>query len=90
MGVRTTVVVGGVDNMTQAIALSKRPHVVVGTPGRILDHLENTKGFHLRGLKYLVRRPRSACRWLGDGTCSRGSCACVGDGRGGPAAASGL
>ena len=55
IGVRTTVIVGGVDNMTQAIALSKRPHIVVGTPGRIVDHLENTKGFHLRALKYLVR-----------------------------------
>ena len=24
------------------------------TPGRLVDHLENTKGFHLRTLKYLV------------------------------------
>jgi ATP-dependent RNA helicase DDX47/RRP3 len=28
--------------------------VVVGTPGRLLDHLSNTKGFNLRTLKYLV------------------------------------
>jgi len=55
IGVRTAVIVGGVDNMTQAIALSKRPHIVIGTPGRIVDHLENTKGFHLRTLKFLVR-----------------------------------
>jgi len=26
----------------------------VGTPGRLVDHLENTKGFSLRSLKYLV------------------------------------
>ena len=26
----------------------------VATPGRLLDHLQNTKGFHLRQLKYLV------------------------------------
>ncbi|KAI4099538.1 MAG: hypothetical protein L6R37_005929 [Teloschistes peruensis] len=38
----------------QAIALGKKPHVVVATPGRLLDHLENTRGFSLRGLKYLV------------------------------------
>ena len=38
----------------QAIALGKRPHIVVATPGRLLDHLENTKGFSLRQLKYLV------------------------------------
>ena len=38
----------------QAIALGKKPHIVVATPGRLLDHLENTKGFSLRNLKYLV------------------------------------
>lgn len=38
----------------QAIALGKKPHIVVATPGRLLDHLENTKGFSLRSLKYLV------------------------------------
>lgn len=37
----------------QAIALGKKPHIVVATPGRLLDHLENTKGFSLRNLKYL-------------------------------------
>jgi ATP-dependent RNA helicase DDX47/RRP3 len=40
--------------MSQSIALSKRPHVVVATPGRLMDHLENTKGFSLKALKYLV------------------------------------
>ena len=28
--------------------------MVVGTPGRVVDHLSNTKGFSLRGLKHLV------------------------------------
>lgn len=27
----------------------------VGTPGRLADHLSNTKGFSLHALKYLVR-----------------------------------
>lgn len=55
MGVRCAVVVGGMDNMvTQSIALSKKPHIIVATPGRLQDHLENTKGFSLRNLKYLV------------------------------------
>ena len=40
--------------MSQSIALSKRPHIIVATPGRLMDHLENTKGFSLRTLKYLV------------------------------------
>jgi ATP-dependent RNA helicase DDX47/RRP3 len=42
------------DMVSQSIALSKRPHIVVATPGRLLDHLENTKGFSLKYLKYLV------------------------------------
>lgn len=51
---QTAVVVGGLDMVTQAMALAKRPHVVVATPGRLVDHLENTKGFHLKTVKYLV------------------------------------
>ena len=54
MAARTTCVVGGLDMTPQAVALARRPHVVVATPGRLLDHLENTKGFSLRALKYLV------------------------------------
>ena len=54
MGANSVCVVGGVDMASQAIALARNPHVVVATPGRLLDHLQNTKGFHLRQLKYLV------------------------------------
>lgn len=54
IGARCATIVGGMDMMSQSIALSKRPHVVVATPGRLQDHLENTKGFSLRGLQYLV------------------------------------
>ncbi|KAK7248883.1 hypothetical protein SO694_00042229 [Aureococcus anophagefferens] len=38
----------------EALALAKLPHVVVATPGRLVDHLENTKGFSLRTCKCLV------------------------------------
>ena len=40
--------------MQQVLEIAKRPHVIVATPGRILDHLQNTKGFHLNNSKYLV------------------------------------
>ncbi|GMH42031.1 hypothetical protein BSKO_09950 [Bryopsis sp. KO-2023] len=46
--------VGGVDKMAQAVALGRGPHVIVGTPGRVVDHLTNTKGFSLSKLKHLV------------------------------------
>jgi ATP-dependent RNA helicase DDX47/RRP3 len=54
ISVRCAVIVGGMDHTTQAIALGKKPHIIVATPGRLMDHLENTKGFSLRSLKYLV------------------------------------
>ncbi|XP_022157139.1 DEAD-box ATP-dependent RNA helicase 10-like [Momordica charantia] len=54
IGIKCAVLVGGVDMVQQAINLAKRPHIVVGTPGRLVDHLTNTKGFSLRILKYLV------------------------------------
>ncbi|EGG02392.1 uncharacterized protein MELLADRAFT_75483 [Melampsora larici-populina 98AG31] len=54
IGVKTVVIVGGMDMMSQAIALSKRPHVIVATPGRLHDHLEHTKGFSLRNLQFLI------------------------------------
>uniref|UniRef100_F6H9R1 DEAD-box ATP-dependent RNA helicase 10 n=1 Tax=Vitis vinifera TaxID=29760 RepID=F6H9R1_VITVI len=54
IGLKCAVLVGGVDHTQQAIALAKRPHIVVGTPGRLMDHLSNTKGFSLRTMKYLV------------------------------------
>ncbi|KAJ1502546.1 ribosomal RNA processing protein [Coelomomyces lativittatus] len=36
------------------MSLSKKPHIIVASPGRLQDHLEHTKGFHLGQLKYLV------------------------------------
>ena len=54
IGARAAPLVGGVDMTAQAIALSRRPHVLVGTPGRVVDHLSNTKGFSLKTLKHLV------------------------------------
>ena len=40
--------------MAQAISLAKKPHIVIATPGRLSDHLANTKGFTLKHLEYLV------------------------------------
>uniref|UniRef100_A0A0D9X2G9 RNA helicase n=1 Tax=Leersia perrieri TaxID=77586 RepID=A0A0D9X2G9_9ORYZ len=54
IGLQRSVLVGGIPWTIQTISLAKRPHVVVGTPGRLLDHLTNTKGFSLNKLKYLV------------------------------------
>jgi len=54
MGATSLCIVGGVPVTQQSIALGRNPHIIVATPGRLLDHLTNTKGFNLRNLKYLV------------------------------------
>ncbi|OMP03414.1 hypothetical protein CCACVL1_02435 [Corchorus capsularis] len=54
ISLKCAVLVGGMDQMQQKIAIGKRPHIIVGTPGRLLDHLKTTKGFSLSMLKYLV------------------------------------
>ncbi|CAL1708683.1 unnamed protein product [Somion occarium] len=54
IGVRCAVVVGGLDMQSQMVALAKKPHIVIATPGRLQDILENMKGFSLRNIKFLV------------------------------------
>ena len=48
-------VVGGMDMMAQAQELRNRPHVVIATPGRIVDHLRSSSGeWDLSRVKFLV------------------------------------
>lgn len=54
ISLRVCVLVGGLDMGAQMVELAKKPHVIVATPGRILDHLEHTKGFSLVSLNFLV------------------------------------
>jgi len=54
MRLRTCVVVGGRDTHYQSKDLDKRPHVVIATPGRLADHIENNSTFSLGKIKYLV------------------------------------
>ena len=42
------------DMVSQAMMLAKKPHILVATPGRLVDHFKNTKGFNLKSLKFLV------------------------------------
>ncbi|KAL3079019.1 hypothetical protein niasHS_014801 [Heterodera schachtii] len=54
IGLNVCTIVGGIDMTSQTLSLAKRPHIIVATPGRLVDHLENTKGFDLRTVKFLV------------------------------------
>lgn len=52
-GIRTAVLYGGENFERQLYALRKKPHVVVGTVGRILDHIER-KTLKIKSLRTLV------------------------------------
>ncbi|KAL1490006.1 hypothetical protein ABEB36_013922 [Hypothenemus hampei] len=54
MNLRSYVVVGGMDMVEQGRQLSKHPHIVVATPGRLVDHLESCNTFSLSKIKFLV------------------------------------
>ena len=51
--IRSVVLIGGASIERQVQALGKRPKIIVGTPGRIIDHLER-KSLNLSGFNYVV------------------------------------
>ncbi|XP_046358343.1 probable ATP-dependent RNA helicase DDX49 [Haliotis rufescens] len=54
MGVRVTVITGGLDMLQQGVDLSVKPHIVISTPGRLADHIESCTNFSLKRIKFLV------------------------------------
>ncbi|KAK4691957.1 ATP-dependent RNA helicase DDX18/HAS1, partial [Lecanoromycetidae sp. Uapishka_2] len=48
------VVIGGANRGAEAAKLAKGVNLVVATPGRLLDHLQNTQGFVFKNIKALV------------------------------------
>lgn len=53
MRLRDSCVIGGVDMVRQALELEKKPHVIVATPGRLLDQMR-TNGISLHRIRFLV------------------------------------
>ncbi|CCU99981.1 unnamed protein product [Malassezia sympodialis ATCC 42132] len=48
------IVMGGANRKAEADKLQKGVNLIVATPGRLLDHLQNTKGFVFTNLKSLI------------------------------------
>ena len=48
------IVIGGANRKQEADKLIKGVNLLIATPGRLLDHLQNTKGFIFRNLKSLI------------------------------------
>jgi len=49
VNLKLTTVLGGTSQLTQAISLSHRPHVVVATPGRLADLIMSSSGDDITG-----------------------------------------
>ncbi|XP_061739379.1 probable ATP-dependent RNA helicase DDX49 [Nerophis ophidion] len=54
LGLRDCIIVGGMDMVSQALALSNQPHVVVATPGRLADHIRSSNTFSLKKIQFLI------------------------------------
>lgn len=52
-GLKTAVIIGGASMYNQLNALRRGPHIVIGTPGRICDHLER-KSLSLKNVGVLI------------------------------------
>ncbi len=48
------IIMGGANRKAEAEKLTKGVNLLVATPGRLLDHLQNTKGFITKNLKILT------------------------------------
>ena len=48
------IVIGGANRRAEAEKLSKGVNLLIATPGRLLDHLQNTQGFVFKNVKALV------------------------------------
>ncbi|KAG0042579.1 ATP-dependent RNA helicase dbp7 [Gryganskiella cystojenkinii] len=48
------IVIGGDKKKSEKARLRKGVNILVGTPGRLLDHLQNTKSFEVQSLRWLV------------------------------------
>lgn len=57
-GFTYTVIVGGMEMIAQALELNQRPHIIIATPGRLVDHLKSAEGelgrWNLKRCKFLV------------------------------------
>lgn len=52
-GLRTVVLIGGASAGPQIQAIKRNPHIIVSTPGRLIDHLQQ-KNLHLDKIKMIV------------------------------------
>ncbi|HLC70122.1 MAG TPA: DEAD/DEAH box helicase [Patescibacteria group bacterium] len=53
IGLKTAVIIGGASSYEQIQSLRREPHIIVSTPGRLIDHLQQ-KNFNLNKVSVIV------------------------------------
>ncbi len=53
LGLRTAVIIGGASMLMQTRALQRNPHIILATPGRLIDHL-NQRTLRLNDVRILI------------------------------------
>ncbi|KAG2414936.1 ATP-dependent RNA helicase DDX18 [Aspergillus terreus] len=59
------IVIGGANRRAEAEKLNKGVNLLIATPGRLLDHLQNTQGFVYKNCKVLVLDEADRCLDVG-------------------------
>ena len=59
------IVMGGANRKAEAEKLQKGVNLLIATPGRLLDHLQNTRAFVFKNLKALVIDEADRCLEVG-------------------------
>lgn len=54
LNIRYSLLLGGEEFSSQVDSINKRPHIVIGTPGRVVKHIQKTKNFHIERIRKLV------------------------------------
>lgn len=52
--IRFALLSGGDDFNSEVTDINKKPHIVIGTPGRVAKHIEKTKNFHINRFRKLI------------------------------------
>ena len=55
---------GGLSSKAQEATLRCRLDILIATPGRLIDHLQNTPSFSLQALDVLIFDEGDAFRWI--------------------------
>ena len=53
IGLKTAVIIGGASSYAQIKSLSRNPHIVIATPGRLIDHISQNK-YSLKNVNHIV------------------------------------